>query len=93
MCQLPGMNCNTPTDIVFSFTGFATRSREHADGFGVAFFEGRGVRLLVDHASALASPIADLIKRYPIHSQHVIARIRKATQGQVALENCHPFVR
>jgi predicted glutamine amidotransferase len=93
MCQLLGMNCNTPTDIVFSFTGFATRSREHADGFGVAFFEGRGVRLFVDHASALASPIADLIKRYPIHSQHVIAHIRKATQGKVALENCHPFVR
>ncbi|MEN9451585.1 MAG: glutamine amidotransferase, partial [Pseudomonadota bacterium] len=30
MCQLLGMNCNTPTDIVFSFTGFATRSCEHA---------------------------------------------------------------
>ncbi len=93
MCQLLGMNCNTPTDIVFSFTGFATRSREHADGFGVAFFEGRGVRLFVDHASALASPVAELIKRYPIRSQHVIAHIRKATQGKVALENCHPFVR
>ena len=25
MCQLLGMNCNIPTDIVFSFTGFATR--------------------------------------------------------------------
>jgi glutamine amidotransferase len=93
MCQLLGMNCNTPTDIVFSFTGFASRSREHADGFGIAFFEGRGVRLFVDHASALASPVAELIKRYPIRSQHVIAHIRKATQGVVALENCHPFVR
>ena len=26
MCQLLGMNCNTPTDIMFSFTGFATRA-------------------------------------------------------------------
>ena len=34
MCQLLGMNCNTPTDIVFSFTGFATRAQEHKDGFG-----------------------------------------------------------
>lgn len=93
MCQLLGMNCNTPTDIVFSFTGFATRSREHADGFGIAFFEDRGVRLFVDHQAAADSPVAELIKRYPIQSRNVIAHIRKATQGRVALENCHPFVR
>ncbi|HEX5311815.1 class II glutamine amidotransferase [Aquabacterium sp.] len=93
MCQLLGMNCNTPTDIVFSFTGFATRSREHADGFGIAFFEDRGVRLFVDHQAASQSPVAELIKRYPIQSRNVIAHIRKATQGRVALENCHPFVR
>ncbi len=30
---------------------------------------------------------------YPIKSDNVIAHIRKATQGRVALENCHPFVR
>ncbi len=93
MCQLLGMNCNTPTDIVFSFTGFATRSQEHADGFGIAFFEGRGVRLFVDHQAALHSPVADLVRRYPIRSTNVIAHIRKATQGPVGLENCHPFVR
>jgi predicted glutamine amidotransferase len=96
MCQLLGMNCNTPTDIVFSFTGFATRgglTDEHRDGWGIAFFEGAGVRHFVDHQAAIHSPIAELIKRYPIKSKNVIAHIRKATQGQVALENCHPFVR
>ena len=96
MCQLLGMNCNVPTDIVFSFTGFATRgglTDEHKDGWGIAFFEGAGVRLFVDHESAVASPVASLIKSYPIKSRNVISHIRKATQGQVALENCHPFVR
>ena len=96
MCQLLGMNCNVPTDIVFSFTGFATRgglTDEHKDGWGIAFFEGAGVRLFVDHESAVASPVATLIKSYPIKSKNVISHIRKATQGQVALENCHPFVR
>ncbi|MEY4206868.1 MAG: hypothetical protein RLZZ20_20 [Pseudomonadota bacterium] len=96
MCQLLGMNCNVPTDIVFSFTGFATRgglTDEHKDGWGIAFFEGAGVRLFVDHESAVASPVASLIKSYPIKSKNVISHIRKATQGQVALENCHPFVR
>ena len=96
MCQLLGMNCNVPTDIVFSFTGFATRggqTEEHKDGWGIAFFEGAGVRLFVDHESATASPVAELIKRYPIKSKNVISHIRKATQGHVALENCHPFIR
>ncbi|MCA1325882.1 class II glutamine amidotransferase [Herbaspirillum sp. alder98] len=96
MCQLLGMNCNTPTDIVFSFTGFATRgglTDHHSDGWGIAFFEGAGVRTFVDHQAAVDSPVAQLIKHYPIKSQHVIAHIRKATQGRVALANCHPFVR
>ena len=93
MCQLLGMNANTPTDVVFSFTGFATRAEEHKDGFGIAFFEDAGVRCFVDHASARASPIAEMVKRYPIRSSNVIAHIRKATQGRVALENTHPFQR
>jgi predicted glutamine amidotransferase len=52
-----------------------------------------GLRHFVDHLPASASPVAGLIGRYPIKSRNVIAHIRKATQGRVALENCHPFVR
>ena len=93
MCQLLGMNANTPTDVMFSFTGFATRAEEHKDGFGIAFFEGAGVRLLVDAQSARCSPMAEMVRRYPIKSENIVAHIRKATQGRVALENTHPFVR
>lgn len=93
MCQLLGMNANTPTDVMFSFAGLAQRADEHKDGFGIAFFEDRGLRTFVDHHSARASPVAELVKRYPIRSDNVIAHIRKATQGRVALENTHPFVR
>jgi glutamine amidotransferase len=93
MCQLLGMNGNTPTDIVFSFTGFCTRAEEHKDGFGIAFFEGKGARLFVDAQSARDSPVADMVRRYPIRSDNIIAHIRKATQGRVALENTHPFQR
>jgi predicted glutamine amidotransferase len=98
------MNGNTPTDITFSFSGFAQRggrTDQHADGWGMAFFEGegqaegdgQGVRSFVDHQSACTSPVADLLRRYPIKSQNVIAHIRKATQGEVSLRNCHPFTR
>jgi predicted glutamine amidotransferase len=96
MCQLFGMNCNVPTDAVFSFTGFAERggrTDHHGDGWGIAFFEGQGLRHFVDAQAACDSPVAELIRRYPIRSRNVISHIRKATQGQVALENCHPFVR
>ncbi|RQP24560.1 class II glutamine amidotransferase [Piscinibacter terrae] len=93
MCQLLGMNGNTPTDIVFSFTGFCTRAEEHKDGFGIAFFEGPGVRLFVDAQSARTSPVAEMVRQYPIRSDNIIAHIRKATQGRIALENTHPFQR
>src|SRR5262249_38898015 len=93
MCQLLGMNANTPTDVMFSFTGLATRADEHQDGFGIAFFEDCGLRLFVDQHSARRSPVAELVKSYPIRSDNVIAHIRKATQGRIALENTHPFMR
>ncbi len=93
MCQLLGMNANTPTDIVFSFTGFVSRAEEHKDGFGIAFFEGSGVRMFVDAQSARVSPVAEMVRRYPIRSDNIIAHIRKATQGRVSLENTHPFQR
>lgn len=96
MCQLLGMNCAEPTDVTFSFTGFAARggvTDHHADGFGVAFFEDKACRLFIDNQSAGTSPVAELVKRYPIKSKNVISHIRKATQGTVRLENCHPFMR
>ena len=96
MCQLLGMNCNTPTDIAFSFSGFSQRAGttdHHSDGWGIAFFEEGGLRHLVDHRPAADSPVADLVRHYPIKSRNVIAHIRKATQGEVQLQNCHPFVR
>lgn len=96
MCQLLGMNCNVPTDICFSFTGFRRRgggTDVHRDGWGIGFFEGKGVRLFLDPQPSAQSPVAELVLRYPIHSYNVIAHIRKATAGDICLENTHPFAR
>ncbi|QID16359.1 class II glutamine amidotransferase [Nitrogeniibacter mangrovi] len=96
MCQLLGMNCNTPTDICFSFTGFQARgglTDHHRDGWGIAFFEGAGCRVFLDPRPSADSPVAELVRQYPIRSLNVIAHIRKATHGRVALENTHPFMR
>jgi predicted glutamine amidotransferase len=102
MCQLLGMNSYLPASLNVSFTGFTRRGGEtdhHSDGWGVTFFEsnsatpGRGVRHFVDKTSAIHSPIAHMLKSYPIKSHNVVAHVRKATVGDVSLENCHPFVR
>jgi predicted glutamine amidotransferase len=96
MCQLLGMNCNTPTDIVFSFEGFHRRgglTDHHADGWGIAFFEGQGCRLFLDDKPSAESPVAHLVRQYPLKSTNVIAHIRKATQGEIKLANTHPFMR
>jgi predicted glutamine amidotransferase len=96
MCQLLGMNCNVPTDICFSFTGFQARgglTDHHTDGWGITFFEGKGVRQFLDPNASAESAVADFIRTYPIKSKNVIAHIRKASYGEVKLENTHPFVR
>ena len=96
MCQLLGMNCNVPTDICFSFEGFARRggdTGEHSDGWGIAFFEGKGCRTFMDVQPSAESVVSELVRQYPIRSMNVIAHIRKASVGEVKLENTHPFIR
>jgi len=102
MCQLLGMNSRLPASLTLSFTGFAQRgggTDHHSDGWGIAFFEsdgdqpGKAARHFVDKESAATSPIAQMLRSYPIKSHNVVAHVRKATVGAVSLENCHPFVR
>ncbi|MEI6221587.1 MAG: class II glutamine amidotransferase [bacterium] len=96
MCQLLGMNCNVPTDICFSFTGFCERggrTGEHTDGWGIGFFEGKGCRIFLDTTASAESQIAAFVQSYPIKTLNAIAHIRKATIGSTALENTHPYTR
>ena len=96
MCELLGMSANVPTDICFSFTGLMRRggaTGPHRDGWGVAFYEGRGCRSFHDPNPGANSEIANLVQRYSIKSTIVISHIRNANRGRVCLENTHPFMR
>lgn len=96
MCELLGMSSNVPTDICFSFSGLMQRGGKtgpHKDGWGVAFYEGRGCRTFHDPFPSANSEIAKLVKHYPIKSRNVICHIRRANRGKVCLENTHPFIR
>jgi predicted glutamine amidotransferase len=98
MCELLALNANTPTDMGFSFRGLSRRGGacgEHADGWGLASFtsDGQGLALLREDAPAAFSALADQLADRSPKALVSIAHIRKATQGEVALENCHPFSR
>jgi glutamine amidotransferase len=96
MCELLGMSANVPTDICFSFAGLIRRGGQtgpHRDGWGIAFYDGKGCRTFHDPEPSTRSEIAQLLRNYPIKSRIVISHIRRANRGRVALENTHPFTR
>lgn len=96
MCELLAMSAKLPTDISFSFTGFVERGGNtgpHKDGFGICFYEDKGVREFKDHKPSCESAIAQFLQNYPIKSTAVISHIRQANVGEIKLENTHPFQR
>ncbi len=96
MCELMGMSANVPTDVCFSFSGLMQRggaTGPHRDGWGIAFYEGQAVREFRDPDPSFDSPIAQLIRSFPIKSCTVISHIRQANVGDICLENTHPFGR
>ncbi|EQA61527.1 MULTISPECIES: class II glutamine amidotransferase [Leptospira] len=96
MCELLGMSANVPTDICFSLTGLVQRGGKtgpHKDGWGIAFYEGKGLRIFHDPSPGVESKIAAFVQKLPIKSEIVISHIRKANHGKVDLKNTHPFVR
>jgi predicted glutamine amidotransferase len=96
MCELLGLNANIPTDICFSFRGFAARggkTGDHTDGWGIAFYTEQVPQIVRDTTPCADSTLAESFKHESIRSTNIISHVRKATQGYIKLENCHPFSR
>jgi glutamine amidotransferase len=90
------MECNVPTDIVFSFSGLALRGGRkgpHKDGWGLCLYEGNAVRTFLEPTAAADSPLARFLRENPIKTLLAVAHVRKKTRGVVSLANTHPFVR
>lgn len=95
-CQLLGLNARNPTSFNFSFKGFSLRggcTDVHCHGWGIAIYEGRGLRMFHDPEPCASSPIAELVTNLEIKTHNTIAHIRYATFGEVCLANVHPFQR
>jgi predicted glutamine amidotransferase len=96
MCELLGMECNVLTDIVFSFAGLSARGGKHgphADGWGLALYDGPVARVFLEPAAAAHSPLATFVREHPIKTLLAIAHVRRKTRGKVSLANTHPFTR
>jgi len=90
------MECNVPTDIVFSFSGLASRGGRvgpHGDGWGLALYDGKIARTFLEPDAAAHSPLARFVREHPIKTLLAIAHVRRKTRGGIGLANTHPFVR
>jgi len=98
MCELFAMSANMPSDVNQSLALLRPRGGEigpHADGWGVAFYEGNAARIFKEPIPASESRCLAFITEYNFKSDTVIAHIRKANPAIVgrASANTHPFER
>ncbi len=96
MCELLGIDSSLPIDIAFWFSGFVRRGGDtgpHADGWGVALYEGPYARTFLEERPAFSSPLTSFLRTNPIATRLALAHIRKMTLGAASLANTHPFVR
>lgn len=96
MCELLGLSSNFPATASLSLSQLAEHGGPPAsirDGWGVAYYEGADVRLIKDAGPADNSDWLRFVGQHDLHSDVVMAHIRKATMGTPAYRNTQPFVR
>ncbi|MEZ5936236.1 MAG: class II glutamine amidotransferase [Alphaproteobacteria bacterium] len=96
MCELFALSSRAPAAITLSLEAFSQHgglTGPHKDGWGIAFAADGDARVIKDTDCASASPWVRFLEDHPIESHLVIAHIRRATAGELALKNTQPFIR
>lgn len=96
MCELFAMSTRYPATVQLSLEEFSRHgglSGPHKDGWGIAWYEDRDVRVVKEAHPAATSACVRFIQGNPFVTTLAICHVRKATRGEVALRNCQPFVR
>lgn len=91
-----GINTSEPVHFALNFRKFCNRggcSDVHKDGWDMCFFRHRGVLSFYDTAACCHSRMAQYVQDSRHCTSNMLAHIRYATQGEVQVENLHPFVR
>lgn len=90
------MSSRLPTTVEMSLEEFSRHgglSGPHKDGWGLAWYDERDLRLVKEAFPAADSACVRFVQSHPPRSPFVLSHIRKATHGAVATRNCQPFVR
>lgn len=97
MCELFCLSASRPTRATLSLRRFAAHGTpdygRNVDGWGVAFHEGRDIRLYREPEPAGDSPLLQFIEQQSSPTRLLISHIRRATVGPNALANTQPFAR
>lgn len=98
MCELFAMIADRPAEVGHYLSRLMPRGGRigpHADGWGVAYYEGRAARVFKDPAPAAESRFLAMLAEDQFKSSAVIAHIRKANPSIFgrATANTHPFER
>ena len=94
MCELFGMSSLQAATVNISMNEFAKHGGGvdvHKDGWGVVYYEDNDVRRVRDTAPADGNEWIQFLERHSLKSNIVLSHIRKATRGQIKLNNTQPF--
>jgi predicted glutamine amidotransferase len=96
MCELFCLSGRRATVVSFTLEAFARRGGLHGrnvDGWGLAYYDDRDVRLYREPEPAGDSSWLSFVQRRRIASTLVLSHIRHATRGGISLANTQPFAR
>jgi predicted glutamine amidotransferase len=94
MCRLFGFRSVIPSQVHRSLidaeNALGTQSNDHPDGWGVAYYVDGSPHVTRNPLTALGDQLFHRLSGV-VSSQTVLAHVRKATQGNNSVLNCHPF--
>jgi predicted glutamine amidotransferase len=96
MCRLFGCRSRdlggVSHELFHGANALRVQSREHPDGWGVGWYEDGTPRVVRSLTPAHGDADFEKLSQF-VSAQTVVAHVRKASVGQVAPENTHPFQR
>ena len=94
MCRIFGFRSVIPSQVhrslVAADNAICQRSEIHPDGWGVAFYVDGTPHVTRSAQTAMSDNLFHRLSGV-VSSETVVAHVRKATQGEISILNCHPF--
>jgi glutamine amidotransferase len=94
MCRLFGFRSVIPSQVhrslISADNALGPQSQKHPDGWGVAFYVDGSPHITRSPTTALNCALFRRVSGV-VSSETVLAHVRKATQGDPSVLNCHPF--